>query len=98
MRYGELTMTEAERKFREFHSENPNVYDELVRLAREAKKAGKTKAGLKMLWEVLRWRIWLETTGDDFKLNNNYTSRYARLIMESEAGLEGFFEVRGLKT
>ena len=54
-----------------------------------------------MLFEVLRWE-WiirgLPDTAEEFKLNNNYTSRYARLIMESEPGLEGVFETRRLTT
>ena len=33
-----------------------------------------------------------------FKLNNNYRSRYARLIMEQEADLEGVFQIRELTT
>jgi hypothetical protein len=40
----------------------------------------------------------MKTVGDDFKLNNNYHSRYARLIMEREPGLDGFFETRGLRS
>ena len=35
--------------------------------------------------------------GKDFKLNNNYVSRYARLIMAQEADLEGVFETRERK-
>lgn len=85
--------------FLEFHAANPIVYYELVRYARQAKKAGATKVGIKMLFEVLRWNVLLNTarTGnDDFKLNNNYHSYYARLIMSNEPDLEGIFETRRL--
>jgi len=46
---------------------------------------------------VLRWERAMKTTDQtEWKLNNNYTSRYARLIMEQEPDLEGFFVTRGL--
>lgn len=92
-------MTDHEARFREFHATNPEVYQELVVLARQALARGKRKIGIGMLWEVMRWGRWLAITGDDeFKLNNNYRSRYARLIMEQEPDLRGIFEIRELKT
>jgi hypothetical protein len=39
----------------------------------------------------------LQTSGDeDYKLNNNFTSRYARLLMQHNADLAGFFEIRAM--
>jgi hypothetical protein len=51
-----------------------------------------------MLFEVLRWRRMLRTAGDEFQLNNNYRSYYARLIMLQESDLEDVFETRRLST
>lgn len=86
-----------DREFREFHDANPHIYHQLVRLARAWKAKGFTSVGMKMLWEVLRYHEGLRTRGDpSFKLNNNYTSRYARFIMEWESDLAGFFETRAL--
>lgn len=86
--------TLAER-FADFHARNPHVYAELVRLAREAKQAGRQRVGLKEIYEVARWHLRLRTTGDvDFKLNNSWTSSYARLIVAQEADLAHLFEVR----
>ncbi len=86
-----------ERAFQEFHAANPQVYSTLLRLAREAVSRGKRKLGMKMLWEVARWQIYLETVGDDFKLNNNFTSRYARMMMTCEPDLKDVFNLRELK-
>jgi hypothetical protein len=83
--------------FDRFHAANPHVYDELKKLAMRARRAGANRIGVKMLFEVLRWRHTLRTHGDDFKLNNNFHSRYARLLM-NEPGLEGCFETRTLRT
>jgi hypothetical protein len=40
----------------------------------------------------------LRTTDTDYKLNNNYCSYYARLIMHREQDLDGIFEIRIAKT
>ena len=84
-------------RFRFFHRCNPQVYRTLVSLALAAVQRGKTKIGIGMLWEVVRWEHWLDAkAGEEFKLNNNYRSRYARLIMENEPDLAGVFELRKL--
>ena len=82
--------------FEAFHRANPQVYSELVRLAREAKAAGYERIGIRMCWEVARWNLALRTSGSDgFKLNNNLSAQYARLIMRQERDLAGIFEIRG---
>ena len=86
----------SEAAFQAFHAENPHVYRSLVELARAAKEKGAAEIGIGMLWEVLRWRLFFETTDANFKLNNNHRSRYARLIMAQEPDLAGIFEVREL--
>lgn len=85
--------------FRAFHSKHPEVYGELVRLARIAQHAGFCKYSIKTIWEVMRWSFLLRDRDEreSFKLNNNYHSRYSRLIMENERELAGFFETRVLK-
>lgn len=89
-----------ETNFRQFHLENPDVYKELVRLAREALKMGHRKIGIGLLWEVMRWNLTIKIIDkrSDFLLNNNYRSRYARLIMEQEEDLRNIFEIRELKS
>jgi hypothetical protein len=82
--------------FAAFHAENPHVYAELRMLALRARRRGATRIGIGMLFEVLRWRHTLRTDGDDFKLNNNFRSRYARMLMR-EPELAGCFETRGLR-
>ena len=87
-----------EARFREFHAANPRVYQTLCSLARYAMQKGKRKIGIGALWERMRWDLWLETTDVDFKLNNNFRSRYARLLMWHESDLAGVFEIRTLHT
>jgi hypothetical protein len=84
--------------FRAFHAANPWVYDALVELTRDLISRGHVRIGIGMLFEVLRWH-WHRATVDpssEFKLNNSYRSRYARLIMSREEDLAGVFELRRL--
>lgn len=82
------------RKFWQFHAENPHVYDELRELAFRLLDRGRTHYGIKALFEVARFHRALVTTDATYKLNNNYTALYARLLMEKEPRLEGFFDIR----
>lgn len=91
-------MTAADRRFIAYHMVNPHVYTALVRLARGLVANGRRRFGIGMLFEVLRWETAMSTTGDDFKLNNNYRSRYARLIMATCPDLTDVFDTRELHT
>mgnify|MGYP000149013144 CR=1 FL=1 len=94
----ELLPTKAERDFLQFHKENPKVFEELVALAEKARSKGRKKIGMKMLFEIVRWNRMFDTTDLKFKLNNNYTGRYARMIMETYPQYEGMFELRELRS
>ncbi len=85
-------------RFEAFHRANPWVYFALVKLAQDQRLHGR-KVGMKMLFEVLRWQWMRKTTSEDeFKLNNDFHSRYARLIMERNPDLAGMFQLRKLKS
>jgi len=82
-------------RFLEFHQENPNVYRVLVRLARDwVAKTGRRKLAIKTLYERARWEIAMQTTDPEYKINNNFTAFYARLIMAQEPDLAGIFDLR----
>lgn len=85
-------------RFEAFHAANPRVYEILRDLAFEARKSGLKKVGVKMLWEVIRWKVRLETRDEgSFKLNNNFPSRYARMLVEQHPEFEEMFERRELR-
>lgn len=83
-----------EQRFNAFHAANPVVYRELRTMALGIKRRGTTRYGIAGLFEVLRYRWSLQTSGDSFKLNNNFRALYARLLMDNEPELVDFFEVR----
>jgi len=84
-----------ELEFKDFHAKHPEVYWQLVKLARTWQANGTAKLGIATLFEVLRWNSHLNPQRDSgYKLNNNYRALYARLIMEQEPDLNGLFEIR----
>ncbi len=90
-----------EQRMIEFHEENPHVYARLVELAREWKARGHKRCGMKMLFEIVRWQRGLQTTdlnAPEWKLSNDYHSRYSRLVMKDEPDLVGFFSIRCLRS
>lgn len=88
----ELTRTE---RFEKFHAENPRVYEVLVALAREwVTRTGRDRLGIATLYERARWDIAVATNDPEFKLNNNWKTYYARLIMLQEPDLAGLFARR----
>ena len=92
----ERPLTLAER-FEAFHAANPHVLVEFESLCEQVIATGRRKIGAKTLAEVLRWRYWL-TTDDPtshYRLNNNHTAFYARLILERHPEWDGLFELRG---
>lgn len=72
------------------------MYRKIVEMTREAMRRGKRRIGMKMLFEVIRWEHLVHTRSDDFALNNNYTSRYVRLLKEDHPELADMFETRRL--
>jgi len=90
---------DLDQAFWRFHRQNPHVYKLLVGFSRQAKEAGRYRYGIGMIFERMRWYVLIETRDPmGFKLNNNYRSRYARLIMRHEPELVDLFETRRLKT
>lgn len=86
-------------RFLRYHAEHPEVYKSICVLARKALARGLKQFGIARIWEVLRWEYYIERDGkEEFKLSNSFRSRYARLIMETEPDLAGFFTTRELRS
>jgi hypothetical protein len=85
-------------RFERFHQRHPEVFAYLVALCYELRRRGFQHYGIRPLWERARWHFQVEKEqGADFKLNDNYCSRYARFLMKQFPDLNGFFELRELK-
>jgi len=83
--------------FAEFHRENPHVYSHFKDFATRAILAGVRRTSSKFIIERIRWELMVETRSSDFKINNNFTSRYARLFIEDFPQHHELFALRELK-
>ena len=75
------------------------MFDHLERLASNW-LAQHDAVGMKMLWEVLRWQIGTSRgrRPAEVRFNNNFTSRYARLLLARHPEWEGRIHIRALRT
>ncbi len=89
-----LEVDSLESRFWRFHRDNPSVFSELRKLALDILGTGCDRWSINGLFEVLRWQRAMRTTGDPFKLNNDYRAFYARLLMREESRLKNFFATR----
>lgn len=90
-----------EARFQAFHRAHPEVYAELVRMAFELREAGWERFGLATLWETLRYRSMAGARPGEpepYKLNNDFRSRYSRLIADTVPELAEAFEMRALRS
>ena len=56
------------------------------------------KCGARTIWEAMRWTFIVErAAGERWRLNDHYPPHYARLAMESEPDLAGFFDLRRVR-
>lgn len=86
--------TDLERKAIAFDQANPGVYVRLVELAREARRHGRRRIGIKLLFERMRWDNVTRTKGDRYVLNNSYTAYFARKLERLNPELRGMFVTR----
>ena len=88
-----------QQRFEDFHAAHPDVYAKLCEYARAVVAAGYNNIGIALLYERLRWYYKIERPEgiEAYKLSNDFRSRYARLIMQQELDLRGFFKTRELE-
>lgn len=84
--------TTAER-FAEFVAANEWFVQECLRQCRESKADGNKRGSVKSLFEQHRHKF-RAGAGCKYGLNNSYTSLFARLLIERDPSLNGFFELR----
>ncbi|GAA1353486.1 hypothetical protein [Streptomyces beijiangensis] len=83
--------------FESFHELNPWVHRQLASMTEDCINRGFDRIGIGMLFELLRWRYGAATRGDEFRLNNNYRSRYVRLLIDEHPEWACLFETRTLR-
>jgi hypothetical protein len=85
-------------RFESFHALNPWLLTELEKLAVQMGADRGRKMSIETLVGKIRWDYDLATTGDPFKINDHFTSRYVRLMIERNPSWDSVFATRKLRT
>jgi hypothetical protein len=80
-------------QFVEYHAKNPEIFEKFKEFAWIIKDSGKQHYGAKALLERIGWHMEFEKKSE-FKINNNFASAYARLLISEDKSFDGFFELR----
>lgn len=81
------------KSFKKYHEESPQIYAEFKRLSLQLINRGYKHIGAKQIFEVIRWQTMI-SGNDGFKVNNTYTSDYARLFENDHPIYAGIFRKR----
>lgn len=90
------TLTIADR-FETFHADNPWVFQALEALTQGWLAKGHRRVGVKQMFEVIRWQYGMTTGDQGFRCNNDFTSRYARLLIDRHPEWADAIETRRLR-
>lgn len=97
-------MRDIQQHFEEFDRENPEVWERFQEIALRLIELGYRRYSADAILHAERIHRDLKTTGageaagKQLKLNNDFSSRYARKFHKLYPQHEGFFETRRLKT
>lgn len=83
--------------FNEYHAKNPKVYSYFKHFVNQAIANGKTKTSSKLIVNRIRWEVIMDTSEEDFKINDAFTSRYSRLFIHEHPEHEKIFKFRHLR-
>mgnify|MGYP006430919733 FL=1 len=81
----------------EWHKENPHVYALFERFTLRAISKGKTRLSAWLVVNRIRWETDVETSGDDFRISNDWIAFYARLFMALNPQYDGIFVTKKMK-
>lgn len=81
--------------FEAFHARHPEAYEMFERFVAELRKSGVQRSSARMILERMRWECAVNPDRHGgFKLNDHLAPHYARLLMERQPWMRGFFETR----
>jgi hypothetical protein len=66
-------------KFDQWHADNPMIWKHFEQFSLQAIAHGKRRISHWLIINRIRWEIYFETEGGEFKISNDYIAFYARL-------------------
>lgn len=85
---------EIDEQFHKFHTENPEVWNLFVEFTWQLITKGFEHYSADAVVHRIRWHSAVETTGGEYKINNNFVAGYARLFNYNYPSHRGFFRNR----
>lgn len=73
---------------------NPHFWPMFERFTLELAGRGYRQLSAKLIFERIRWESMIQTRGEEWKLNNNYTAFYARRYMQAHPEHGQMFSTR----
>lgn len=91
-----LNLKENMKTFKQYHQENPLIYQEYKKVAYNLINRGYKRLSSKFIFEIVRYNT--NVSGNDgFKINNIYTADYARMFEHDHPQFLGYFSKRLVK-
>lgn len=84
--------------FRQFDREHPEVFRLFRDYAEQIRGRGFSRYSSDAILHRIRWWHHVEQADREFKINDHFSSRYARLLIEVDPTFAGFFELRRLRS
>lgn len=82
-------------QFAVFHEAHPELYKEFVKRTFALINRGKTHYSADAILHIVRYHSEVDGRNmEEYKINNNYSSRYARLFIKDHPAHEDFFKTR----
>lgn len=98
----------TQERFEDFHAANPHVYELFVHFMKELLRAGHKRISPNFIVDRIRWEMMFPTVSTPggwhvsgkrpFKINDHFSSRYARLVIERHPAAAKVIELRAIKT
>ena len=81
-------------RFREYDEAHPEVWALFVLFCERLRGLGFKHYSADAVLHQIRWHHHVEYARTDFKINDHFSSRYARKLMAERPEFAGFFELR----
>jgi hypothetical protein len=88
---------ERKNEWADFHRENPLIWHYFEKFAFEALANKRKKISHWLIVNRVRWEVYIVTTGEEFKISNNYIAFYARFWQETHPLHKELFNTKRMK-
>ena len=85
---------DLKQKWWAWHKKNPEFYELFKRFTFEAIRRGHKRLSAWLIVNRIRWETMIVTTGDDYKIRNDFIALYSRLFMHEFPEYKGFFRTK----